>query len=260
MTPPQSHHWSNVAADYEKEFVDPYRADARNPLFSVLRRLAGTETQTAADLGCGIGPLLPTLAARFGTVHAVDFAEGMLARARERCRGLANVQFWARSFTDLAPLHGALDVAVSVNSLVLPDVREIDKALDELRLCLKPGGRFLGIVPAMDGVHYYTMLALDRALAGGMPLDAARKNAAHHAEHEYYDFAFGQFTFRGIEQHFWQPFEVRHRLRKAGFERIRLRKAYLSWQHFALRADLQRFKPSWDWYFQCRRPVEQAAS
>src|SRR5262249_58639041 len=94
---------------------------------------------------------------------------------------------------------------------------------------LRPGGAFVGIVPAIDAVHYLTMLLLDRARKTGMPQSAARKNAAAHAEHELYDFAFGEFRYRGLVQHFWQPFEVPYRLRKAGFRRVRLAEGAPSW-------------------------------
>src|SRR5262249_58703231 len=100
----------------------------------------------------------------------------------------------------------------------------------QIRVCLRPGGAFVGIVPAMDAVHYYTMLLLDRALDRGMTPRAARKNAAHLAEHEYYDFAFGQFSYKGLEQHFWQPFEVESRLRRAGFADVRMSRVGLSWE------------------------------
>src|SRR5262249_57638419 len=94
---------------------------------------------------------------------------------------------------------------------------------------LRPGGAFVGIVPAIDAVHYLTMLLVDRARLTGMPQSAARKNAAARAEHELYDFAFGEFRYRGLVQHFWQPFVVPYRLRKAGFRRVRLAKGALSW-------------------------------
>ena len=149
------------------------------------------------------------LAKLFHRVIAVDFAVAMLKRARECCRGLTNVEFLHRPFTDLRPLAGRLDVAVAVNSLVLPDIGELETALRSIHAALRPGGHFLGIVPAMDAVHYYTMLMLDRARKAGMPADKARQNAAHHAEHRLYDFAFGGFRYQGLEQHFWQPFEVR---------------------------------------------------
>ena len=68
-----------------------------------------------------------------------------------------------------------------------------------------------------------------------MPESKARQNAAHHAEHVYYDFAFGAFRFQGLEQHFWQPFEVGYRLRRAGFRHVRKSKVHLAWQQFGLR-------------------------
>ena len=249
----QAEHWSRVADAYETEFVDPYLPEVHNPLPAALEPLAGDGSLAAADLGCGVGPLLPLLAQRFQHVHAVDFADGMLARARERCAGLGNVEFLRCALTDLAPLAGRVDVAVAVNSLVLPDVGDLDRALGQIHADLRPGGHLLGIVPAMDAVHYFTMLLVDRARQAGMPTAQARKNAAHHAEHALYDFAFGEFRYRGIEQHFWQPFEVKYRLRRAGFRGVRLRKVRLAWHQFGCARDLGDRPPPWDWFFQARR-------
>jgi SAM-dependent methyltransferase len=249
----QAENWSQVAKNYETEFVDPYLPEVRNPLPDVLEELAGEGDRVAADLGCGVGPLLPLLSQRFRHVYAVDFAEGMLARARERCTGLENVEFLRSSLTDLGPLAGRVDVATAVNSLVLPDVGALDTALAQVHASLRPGGHLIGIVPAMDAVHYFTMLLVDRAREVGMPTAQARKNAAHHAEHALYDFAFGDFRYRGIEQHFWQPFEVKYRLRRAGFRDVRLQKVRLAWHQFGCARDLGHRPPPWDWFFQARQ-------
>ncbi|SRR6266496_872297 len=176
----------------------------------------------------------------------------MLARARETAQACANISYLQRGLTDLAPLHGQLDVAIAVNSLVMPDPRDLDASLREIRACLKPAGCFLGILPALDAVHYFTMLLVDRALALGQPLDAARKSAAHHNDHADYDFAFGQFRFQGLEQHFWQPFEIHHRFGRAGFRLRSLKKVHLSWQQFCCWRDLQEQPAPWDWYFLAR--------
>jgi SAM-dependent methyltransferase len=248
-TPDQAHYWSQAARGYEAEYIDPYRPDVKNPLLKTLNALADPAGKVAADLGCGIGPLLPALAERFRRVFAVDFAPGMLERARARCQGVANVEFLERPLTDLAPLYGRVDVAVAVNSLILPDLLDLETSLREARAVLRPGGVLLGIVPAMDAVHYLTMLLLDRALASGKPPDAARKNAAHHADHAHYDFAFGQFRYQGLVQHFWQPFEVRYRLRRAGFRKVRLARVLLAWEQFGVPKELHRLTPPWDWFF-----------
>jgi SAM-dependent methyltransferase len=251
--PDQAQHWSRAADGYEKEFIDPYMPGVRNPLRQTLAELPNTSSQTVADLGCGIGPLLPFLAERFQRVVAVDFAEGMLQRARETCAKYRNVEFLQRSFTDLQSLNEQVDVAVAVNSLVLPHVGQLEKALSSIHDILKLGGHFLGIVPAIDGVHYFTMLLHDRARQVGMPETKARQNAAHHAEHQFYDFAFGDFRYQGLHQHFWQPFEVRYRLRRAGFRTIRLAKVHLAWGQFGCAADLKDEAPPWDWFFHALR-------
>ncbi len=253
MPADQAHFWSRAAEGYEQEFIDPDLPGVRNPLPEALAALADPANKTAADLGCGIGPLLPFLAKQFQQVWAVDFAAGMLARARERCQGLRNVHFLQRDLTKLSDLEGKIDVAVAVNSLVMPSLGDLEAALRSIHAILKPGGRFLGIVPAIDAVHYFTMLLLDRARLAGMPEDTAYKNAAHHAEHELYDFAFGHFRYKGLDQHFWQPFEVRYRLRRAGFRRVRLAKVLLAWEQFGCAKDLGDQPPPWDWFFQATR-------
>jgi SAM-dependent methyltransferase len=247
--PTQDHFWSKVAPAYETEFIDPYRPDVRSPLLQRLGQLAGPRPKgVVADLGCGIGPLLPFLAAHFGTVYAVDFAAGMLGRARARCKGLKNVVFHQLPLTDLTPLAGQLDVAVAVNSLVMQEVHDLEKSLQQIRQALRPGGVFLAILPAMDAVHYLTMLFVDRALARGLPLAQAQQNAAHYCDHPLYNFAFGEFRYQGLDQHFWQPFEVRYRLRRAGFRGIRMTKVLLAWEQFSCAADMCAQPPPWDWF------------
>jgi SAM-dependent methyltransferase len=255
--PEQDHFWSRVAASYEREFIDPYRADVRcNPLARVLKRLRDPERGVVADFGCGIGPLLPLLSRHFQTVYAVDFAEGMLERARKRAAECANVRFVQSSFTNLQAVPAPLDVAIAVNSLVLPNPADMEQALREIAGRLKNKGYFVGILPAMDAVHYYTMLLVDRARAAGKPVPVARQNAARHCEHECYDFAFGQFRFRGLDQHFWQPFEVAYRFRRAGFVLKRLKRVYLSWKQFAHGKDLRDQLPPWDYFFLAKRAAE----
>ncbi len=247
--PDQDHFWSQAAASYEQEFVDPFRKDVRSPLKAALKELAANGARVVADLGCGIGPLLPFLAETFESVIAVDFAPGMLARARQRCVAVANITYLERDLSDLISLAGSVDVAVAVNSLVMPNVADQEEVLKQIRAALKPDGRFLGILPAMDSVHYQTMLLVDRALDRGQPTDAARKNAAHLNDHALYDFALGQFRFQGLEQHFWQPFEIGYRFARTGLELIRKKKVHLSWSQFGGQDSLKHYPPPWDWFF-----------
>ena len=63
----QAEHWSRAAATYEREFIDPYGREGRNPLFSALDEVAEQHSKTVADLGCGIGPSTASLCLTAGT-------------------------------------------------------------------------------------------------------------------------------------------------------------------------------------------------
>jgi SAM-dependent methyltransferase len=249
----QDRHWSRHADQYGEQFVDPYDSNVETPLWDALAAIPDPATKTVADLGCGTGPLLPYLAERFGRVIALDFAPGMLklAAARLNPEAAARVTFVERPMHDLDDLAGQLDVAVAVNSLVMPDVRVIDQTLMSIRATLKPGGRFMGVVPSIDTIAYQLMLLLDQSLDHGQKPKEAKRLASLYTERRLYDFAFGEFRFEGLRQKFWQPFELEYRLTKAGFLTPTLGKVLYPWDESpAGNNSLSKFPRSWDWFFQ----------
>jgi SAM-dependent methyltransferase len=250
----QDRQWSRAAPRYDELFLDAFCDGVESPVLAALEAVPDPGLKTVADLGCGTGPLLPHLVGRFGEVIALDFAPAMLTRARKRLgRAAARVRFLARPMHELDDLAGRLDVAVAVNSVVMPDVRLIDRTLRAVRGAMRPGGVFLGVVPSMDAIHYHTMLLMDRSLDRGDAPDEAERHAAFHAEHQFYDFAFGRFEFEGLRQKFWQPFEVRHRLAKAGFTSVELGQLLYPWNDSLPCGDELADHPrSWDWSFVAR--------
>jgi SAM-dependent methyltransferase len=250
----QDRQWSRHAERYDELFLDAFHPGVENPILAALDAIPDPGRRTVADLGCGTGPLLPRLVGRFGKVVALDFAPGMIARARERLGpDAAGVTFETRPMHDLDDYKESLDVVVAVNSVVMPDVRQIDRTLRAIRASLRPGGLFLGVVPAMDAIHYHTMLLMDQALDRGLEPEEAERTAAFHAEHHYYEFAFGRFRFMGLRQKFWQPFEVRHRMAKAGFSSVVLDQVLYPWdESLAGGADFADHPRSWDWSFVAR--------
>lgn len=247
----QDRQWSRHASRYDELFLDALHPDVVNPLLIELEAISEPERLTVADLGCGTGPLLPRLVDRFGRVVALDFAPDMIACAQDRLGAkAAKVTFETRPMHELDDYTGQFDVAVAVNSLVMPDVRVIDQTLRAIRASLRPGGCFLGVVPSIDAIHYSTMLLMDQALDRGLSPEEAERTAAFHAEHQYYEFAFGRFKFLGLRQKFWQPFEIRHRLTKAGFASIELDQVLYPWdESIAGGADFADYPRSWDWSF-----------
>ena len=251
----QAEHWNRQEARYDEVFLDPYGPDVVNPLWEELAEVPSAQRKTAADLGCGTGTLLPYLAEQFQSVFALDFAPDMLTRARSRLQpgALARVTFLERAMHELDDLAGKLDLAVAVNSLVMPDVRLIDRTLSAIHKSLKPDGLIMGVVPSIDAIYYHMMLLIDHSLDQDFPLVEAEKLAALHVERRHYDFAVGRFQFEGLRQKFWQPFEVEYRLKRAGFSAPVLKKVLYPWdESLASGGVLRGFPPSWDWFFRAR--------
>lgn len=250
----QGRHWSRHATQYHEVFLDPYRTEVVNPVLQALEAVPDPGSRSVIDLGCGTGPLLPLLLDRFGAVTALDFAAGMIRKSKARLGDRAEqVTFLNRPMHELEDLAGTIDVAVAVNSIVMPDVRTIDRTLRAVRVALKPGGVFVGAVPAIDAILYHTMLLMDHALDRGDPPEEAERYAAYHAEHTYYDFAFGRFKFQGLRQKFWHGFELEFRLRKAGFGEVQLDKVLYPWDESMYGGETFSDQPrSWDWTFSAR--------
>jgi SAM-dependent methyltransferase len=254
----QDRQWSRHAVRYDEVFLDAFDPAVENPLLEWLGAIPDAGAKTVADLGCGTGPLLPYLVGRFARVIALDFAPAMIDHARRRLgENAARVTFLTRAMHEFDDHAGQVDVAIAVNSLVMPDVRVIDQTLRSIRAALRPGGLFLGVVPSMDAIHYHTMLLMDQALDSGQPPEEAERAAAFHAEHHCYDFAFGRFSFQGLRQKFWQPFEIRHRMAKAGFASVELDHVLYPWDDsMAGGAAFAEYPRSWDWSFRARLGVE----
>ncbi len=99
------------------------------------------ESWTVGDLGCGTGQLSESIAPFVARVIAVDDSAAMLASARRRVAGFANVDVRSGRLESLPIEDGSLDAALLF--LVLHYVPEPEAAIAEARRTLKPGGRLL---------------------------------------------------------------------------------------------------------------------
>jgi SAM-dependent methyltransferase len=258
-TDTQARAWSESAANYDDEFLDPFRDQVDNPLLTMILQIdpEKAKAMSVADLGCGTGPLLPHLIDRFREVYALDFAEEMLSACRKRLgvKKAAKITFLNRAMHELEDLKESLDLAFSVNSLVMPDLRVVDMTLGNILQSLRPGGRFMGVVPSVDGIHHHTLMLWDAYLDAGYSMQEAERLVATHMEHHLYDFSLGRFTFGELDQKFWQPDELKYHLKKVGFDEIQLVKLEYPWDDsLAGYKHLKEHPRTWDWTFSARRP------
>ncbi len=234
--------WDAIAADYHSEIISPLRESVHNPLLDELDQSDFSRSR-ALELGCGTGELLPELAVRFDSVLGIDFSTQMIEAARVRMQGLPNVELAVADMQRMKRELGPFDAVVSVNSLLAPSSRSINAILRRVFRALRPGGRFFGILPAMESYIYQHMIGADRGRANRPDngLDLFR----------------GIIDFEGAKQKAFYRFELWYRFGKAGFSNFRIDKVAYSWKAWrdAGQAYYASEHPPWDWFLSCEKPL-----
>lgn len=93
------------------------------------------------EIGCGTGKNTPFLAEVGTRVHALDFSEGMLSKAREKVTA-ENVRFSVADLTQSWPCEdGAYDLIVC--NLVLEHIEDLPFIFSEAFRVLSQGGKLL---------------------------------------------------------------------------------------------------------------------
>ena len=239
--------WDRISESYFEEISTPFQAEVVNPLLDYLDGFPGRENLTVADLGCGIGNLLPFLAGRFKKVVAVDFSPKMLSAAQENC-AYDNVQFCRQSLTDLSVFQGQFDVAVTVNSVLAPSLDVVDQILLGVAGTLKPAGILAGIFPSMESVLHEGGLILDWERQRSENEQQALRRAQRKTKTSCYDFIAGLYTEGEDCQKFYYSFELRRRLQKAGFRGLQFGKVLYPWHKEDGEIRFSSEPRLWDWF------------
>jgi ubiquinone/menaquinone biosynthesis C-methylase UbiE len=244
----ESHQWDDYVHNYHELIVSPLKEGVQNPLFAELDKIADSKTRTVADLGTGRGDLLPLLSGRFKHVYAVDFSADMLAIAKEKNEKLSNVTFIHGDMRALAEHNLSVDVAIAVNSVLHSSPRQIHQTLQEINRSIAEGGMLLAIFPAAEAFVHYAMLVHERELEASGDEDKAVARMRKIVEHQKYDLFRGIYDDDGERQKLFYRFELKNRLRLAGFKYIKVKKVLYPW---GLHGEFDAFPdkpPMWDWF------------
>lgn len=238
--------------------------DAENPIHDHLRQ--ERRDLTVGDIGCGPGNFLPFLSSQFKRVVAVDYCDVFLAQAKRRHSNLKNVEYIELDMTDLSQIHNSLDIAISVNSLIPQSIIKLEKMISEIYQTIKPEGKFVGIMPSVEGmVIYPAQLKFLELIQTGIN----EQQAIGEVEQEYSSPETKQnVTALGFYQekpeHPRQKYHfgpmIKWRFNQAGFKSVELDKVRYSWE-FCKKMKYPGYFPGhdrpWDWFVTARKPKKE---
>jgi len=244
--------WDLIAGRYDEEITSPFQEGVINPIYDAIRAIPDKQERTVADLGCGLGPLLPFLSKNFKQVFAIDFSPRMLEQAKRRVQG-ENVSFHNCSLTDLSPFYHQFDVAVSVNSVIFPSSQVVNGIFANIRKTLKSDGLFAAIFPSMEAILYEATLLFDRELDKIGNEEKALLAAKRILKRRNFDFISGVYDDHGMRQKFYYEFELKHRLKKTGFKNLHVKKVLYPWgEDMGSSQDFMKQPRVWDWFIEAQ--------
>lgn len=126
--------WASIYDDEDNPLIRLEQAE-------VMRALGDVDGMEAVDLGCGTGRHALAMAVAGARVTALDFSEGMLAKARAK-PGAGRVRFMRHDLSKPLPLDSSQFDRVTC-CLVLEHVNELAPVFGEMRRISKPGARIV---------------------------------------------------------------------------------------------------------------------
>lgn len=146
-------YWNDFADDYDEHVIDAFTYGRSQMIGQQVKRFAALD-KDVADFGCGPGKLLPYLSKKFSTVYAYDFSEKLLEAAEKRCAGLKNVHILQADLSKPVDHLSMVDVAVSLNAVLMPDPQLRINFLQGMASRIKPGGHLILNVPSVESLLF----------------------------------------------------------------------------------------------------------
>ena len=243
-------YWNRMAACYEAEIFSVRENDRAGLIAGKVRRY-GKKSQSAADVGCGIGHFLPLLSQRFRKVLAVDISSKNIAKARATYPHLANVTYRTVDLAAPGVRLPLADFALCVNAAIAPSLAHRNRLLDATCRHLRPGGHLVLVVPALESSFLTDFRLIEWNLRDGMkPNQAAGGGFRAHRPtgnpraHE------GVVKIDGVETKHYLKEELIVLLANRGLRALEIEKIEYPWTtEFANPPRWMQAPFPWDWLF-----------
>jgi len=245
--------WNTMHADFDDTVFDPVASDVHGSFWRAVRRFTG-DARRVADYGCGTGRQLPGLAARFDEVIGLDFAPRLLDVARERTRGLTNVELRRADLRKPVPRLRNIELGVCVNAWIMPAHEDRRRMLRHIRASLATDAPLVLVVPALEAALFANERLIEWNRRSGLRGRALLREGIAATEAAAQDLLHGVIDLDGSRTKHFLREEALCTLREAGFELVHEGRVEYPWDAYFERPPRWLQPPlPWDWLFVVRK-------
>jgi len=169
--------------DYHKDFwqgsVDrTYEDLVERDLIRALLPKAG---YSFIDVGAGFGRLTPEYFDRFNRVILLDYAQHLLAEARQKFISRQNIEYIQASCYEIPLPDNVIEMGLSMR--LMHHIEDVDKFFSELNRILQPGGKFI-----LEFANKRNALEIVRLFLGKSKKSPFSQNPYRYGEAVFYNF------------------------------------------------------------------------
>lgn len=217
--------WDQVAHRYQDDVISPIHNSVYSPLEDYLKNIKNPHQKTAGDLGCGTGPLIPILSNKFKNVIALDFSKEMIKLSFERMQNhpaeqLKKVIFEQSCLTKLSFIKEKLDVALTINSLIMTEPSAIKKSFQGIFESLKNNGVYIGVFPALEAVSEEYHHTYQKEYKKFKSHELAKSSTRKKLRASKINFELGHYNTGDMLQKYFTRYELENYLSESNFKNI----------------------------------------
>ncbi|MBW8038955.1 MAG: class I SAM-dependent methyltransferase [Planctomycetes bacterium] len=246
-------YWDSLAPSFEQSVMQIAEHDLDSTLKNQIRRVAKGR-RLAADLGCGVGSLLPLLCQSFSKVYAVDFSSALLQEAKNRLKH-PNVHFVQHNLAGDRRLPWTADVTFCVNALITARPSHRKKIGLSVFKATKKAGLSVIVVPSLESVFhtYHTIVRCN--VKDGYKRHHAMRSVNRLFKTEVVSPADGIVNIGDSPTKCFMREEITTFLSDIGFEVAKIQRVQYPWHEEMTNAPSWLKAPyPWDWLVLARRP------
>jgi ubiquinone/menaquinone biosynthesis C-methylase UbiE len=244
-------HWNKIGDNYNNEIFDVFRSDKKKRLPFYFKKHAN-KNHTAIDFGCGNGKSFSHIAPLFKEIIAIDISQELINQAKTR--PFTNIKFKQNDLSKRNLKLGPVDFIFCCNVVMLPVIEKNQFMLQNISRALKPKGKAVLVLPALESVMFSSWRLIDWYKREGVKPSEIDSTELDYFNGSKRDIIQGIIYIDKVPTKHYSANELEVLFTEAGLKITALDKVEYDWNsEFSEPPSWMKGPYPWDWLVECKK-------